>query len=214
MDKVAADLARLVDADPGRAAVEWNEQGEKNIVELHDFIPALGSDFALVLALLTDETGTARLTLSPAPLSVDQLGEAISERLQRLRRQAVVAPEQILPQLATLPRRVDFMPGDMIPDFMRNLEGFVPLLKQRPNVGLEVRGCYDREIDLEPLLARLYDANAMDFPDDALLNLAQDRAAHIQYFLVENLGLPAERILLQEGSACGHQVDLRPFASW
>jgi hypothetical protein len=214
LDKVALDLARFVNADPTKAAVEWKEEDEKNIVELYHFIPAADSDFALVLALLTNNAGIARLNLSSERLSLDRLTEAITEHMQRLRRQAVVAPEKILLQFDTLPTKIDFIPGNIIPDFMSNFEGFVVLLNQRPNLGLAVRACYDRELDLPPLLARLDEAKEMEFPDDALMDLAQDRAAYIQHHLVENLGLPAERIVIQEGSACGHQVDLLPLAAW
>jgi hypothetical protein len=145
-----------------KGGIRWipsAEQKDAGSVHFSGFTPRPDSEYALLLALLTDSDGSFSLPLSlPATASPAQVSEAALKKLHRLHLQAVVSPQAILEKDLsdlTLPQRVDFIVGDRLPDFMDDLENFVPLFARRPYLGLRVRGCYDDTADRKYLLRML-----------------------------------------------------------
>ncbi|MCI5141902.1 MAG: hypothetical protein D3909_09300, partial [Candidatus Electrothrix sp. ATG1] len=142
--------------------IRWvpaTEQQDKGRIHFSSFLPPLNSDFALLLAMLTDSEGTFTLPLSlSATASPAEISTAALKKLQRLHLQAVVSPQAVLekelPDL-TLPERINFIVGDSLPDFMDDLENFAPLFTRRPYLRLELRGCYDDTADRSYLLRLL-----------------------------------------------------------
>lgn len=121
-------------------------------IRMTGITPLPDSEFALLLALLTDQSNTVNLQLpaldDTSPANV--LTKAVPLQLGRLRLQAAVSPLLILdsrlPEL-NLPRTVEFLPGETVPDFMEELEDYPALLALRPQLVLAVRGNYDDTTD-------------------------------------------------------------------
>jgi len=132
-------------------------------IQLTGITPLAGSDFSLVLALLTDEQGSfslpisAQATADPAGL----IGETVAEQLRRIRLQSVISPRlvlnKLLPELL-LPQTIEFLPGETVPDFMEGLEDYAALLELRPHLGLVLQGSYDEKTDRQYLLQILQEA--------------------------------------------------------
>ncbi|XCN72093.1 MAG: DUF748 domain-containing protein [Candidatus Electrothrix aestuarii] len=151
-------------------SAEGKDQGQ---LDCKDFRPRQDSEYALLLALLTDNEEEFSLPLSlPATALPAEISKAALETLHRLHLQAVVSPQAVLekelPDL-TLPQRIDFVVGDSLPDFMTSLENFSPLLERRPYIGLQIQGRYDDTADREYLLRLLQEE------EDYRVNLENDR---------------------------------------
>ncbi|WP_339138782.1 MAG: DUF748 domain-containing protein [Candidatus Electrothrix sp. GW3-4] len=135
------------------------EQKNEGRVHFIGFLPQPDSEYALLLALLTDNKGTFSLPLSlPATASPSKISNATLKKLQRLHLQAVVSPQAVLekelPDL-TLPQRITCLVGDSLPDFMDDLENFTSLMTRRPHLALQLQGCYDDMTDRKYLLSLL-----------------------------------------------------------
>ncbi|MCW5201527.1 DUF748 domain-containing protein [Desulfobulbus sp. US4] len=161
MDNAAKQFAEQLGLEE-KGGIRWvpsAEQKDEGRVHFNGFLPQPGSEFSLLLALLTDNDGKFSLPLSlPATASPAEISDAALKKLHRLHLQAVVSPQAVLeknlPDL-TLPQRVNFIVGDRLPDFLDDLENFAPLFARRSHLGLRVRGCYDDSADREYLLRML-----------------------------------------------------------
>jgi hypothetical protein len=150
-------LAEELGADKEKAQAWRTLSQTEDRLDLNGFAPRPDSDFALILALLSDKDGHFSLQLqgvSAGAAEAEIAASALSE-LRRFRLQAAAAPEKFLPDLAGLPRNVEFLPGDKLPDFPPQLEGYAALFASRPHFGLAVRGCFDKETDRKSLRAVL-----------------------------------------------------------
>jgi flagellar basal body-associated protein FliL len=142
--------------------IRWipsTEQQDQGQVRFSGFLPQQGSDYTLLLGLLTDNNGAFSFPLSlPATASPKEISQKAKARLQRLHLQTVVSPHAVLekefPDLA-LPQRINFVVGDSLPDFMDDLENFAVLLERRPFLRIQLRGCYDDTADRKYLLRLL-----------------------------------------------------------
>jgi uncharacterized protein involved in outer membrane biogenesis len=153
-----------IDAQFGRA--DWSVSSsspDSGRIQLTGLTPLPDSDFSLVLALLTDATGSFRLPV-PAPAAADPAGlinGTVAEQLRQLRLQAVISTRLVLskflPEL-NLSRKIEFLPGETVPDFMAELADYATLLELRPHLDLILRGHMDEITDHQYLLQILQEA--------------------------------------------------------
>ncbi len=203
---VQALFADSLTLDTSKTTVDLTVSTEDpGTIQLTNISPLPGSDFALLLALLADQSETVSLQLpaldDTSPAAV--LSRAIPNLLNRLRLQATVSPRLIinhlLPEL-NLPGTVEFLPGETVPDFMEGLEDYETLLTQRPHLMLAVRGNFNDTTDRQSLLQVLQEeADALR----ALENIRREqRRAELtleQHKLAKQNNPPPEnRLRLQE----------------
>lgn len=270
-----SDLFKI---DAHNSSANWNVSSaspDLGKIKLTGLNPLPGSDFSLVLALLTDATDSFSLPV-PAPAAADPsglIGGTVSEQLRRLRLQAVISTRLVLnkflPEL-NLPQKIEFFPGEIVPDFMAVLADYATLLEQRPHLGLIIRGNIDEKTDHQYLLQILEEVadtsielenlrreqlqtqllakeeqrlttlisqgepahkdrlqhieqrpdlqslprEEPQLPDNALQDLARQRAEVILSYLTDDLMISADRIELEESSSNGTQVDLILKPQW
>ncbi|MGX9728195.1 MAG: DUF748 domain-containing protein [Candidatus Electronema sp. VV] len=154
------ELARQLSLDGSQGKVSRTVSAEGDRLDFSGFAPLPKSDYAFVLALLTDKEGRFSLPLQGLPAAADEaaVSKAAAEQLQRLHLQSVATPWEVLERLApnlAQAKKTDFIPGDKVPDFMEGLDGLRALSTLRPHLGWAVRGCYDQEADAKPLLDQL-----------------------------------------------------------
>ena len=186
-------------------------------IRLTGLVPMPDSDLSMTLALLTDKKGSFSL---PVPLESAgdpaRLFEQVTTgQLRQLRLQAVISTrlvlDKFLPEL-NLPRDIEFLPGETVPDFMEGLEDYAALLELRPHLSMILRGNYDEKTDRHYLLQVLQEA------EDAqreLENLRREElrtkllAAEQQYLAsLTKQGIPANR---EELHQIEQQPDLQPL---
>ncbi len=200
----AAQYLRPLNCRTENTVASWNSSTtgtESGTIQLTGLRPNPGSEFSLVLALLTDSEGHISLPLA-APCSINPVADAarsLVDQLQRLRLQAVISPglvlNRFLPDLV-LPDSVDFLEGESTPDFMAGLDDYKTLLQQRPHLGLAVQGHFDEDADRRQLLAVLQEEA------DARTELTNIRREQERRRL-----LAAEELKLAELAAQGKPVD-------
>ena len=212
-----------IEGDSGTA--EWTVTPSTDVpgrLELTGLTPLPGSDYSLLLALLTDAQGSFSLELentSPAGMI-----DALVVRLKKLRLQTVVSPwlvlTKTLPDL-NLAQNINFFPGESTPDFIDGLDDYAQLLKQRPHLSIALQGKYDEEDEQELMQKLQTKADLQPLPevriqlaDNILSTLALQRAEVIRNYLVDKLQIPAARIVTEEVSAGGSRVELLPVPLW
>ena len=203
-----------------RASADWHFSSPPNdsgLIQLTGIVPMPGSDLSLTLALLTDKNGSFILPVSPeAAGNPDHLLEqGVIARLRQLRLQAVISPrlvlDKFLPDL-NLPREIEFLAGESVPDFMEGLEDYAALLERRPRIGLIIRGNYDEKTDRQYLLQVLQEAADAQRElenlgrEELRTRLLADEEQHLADMAKQ--GLPANREKLQQ---IEQQPDLQPL---
>jgi hypothetical protein len=155
LDGAAKELAKQLALDSSQARLTRTVSAEGDRLNFSGFIPQAKSDYAFVLALLTDKDGAFSMPLQAVPFSApdDVIVKIVTTTLQKLRDTPPwTALEKITPNLPK-ERSIDFLPGDKVPDFMAGLDG-LRQLGSHPHLGWSVKGCYDQEADRKALLAQ------------------------------------------------------------
>jgi hypothetical protein len=141
-----------------RSRADWTiSTDQPGWIRLTDIAPTADSELSELLALLTDPENSVLLKTgshnSAAP--ADLLGKAVPSLLRQLRLQAVISPRLVLdkslPEL-NLPKQVEFLAGEAVPDFMEGLEDYSALIGRRPHLRLVLRGNYAENTDQQHLL--------------------------------------------------------------
>ena len=154
------ELAQQLSLDGKQGKVSRTVSAESDRLDFSGFVPLPKSDYAFVLALLTDKEGRFSLPLQGLSAAADEaaVSRAVIEQFQRFRLQSLAAPwaalEKLVPQIAQA-QTIDFIPGGNLPDFMEGLDSIRALSALRPHLGWAVRGCSDQEADAKPLLEQL-----------------------------------------------------------
>ncbi len=158
-----SDLFKI---DVQNSSADWSfssSSPDSGRIRLTGLTPLPDSDFSLVLALLTDATGSFSLPV-PASAAADPaglFGGTVAGQLRLLRLQAAISTrlvlDKFLPEL-DLPREIEFLSGETVPDFMAVLADYATLLEQRPHLGLILRGNMDEKTDHQYLLQILQEA--------------------------------------------------------
>ncbi len=272
LDNAAKELAKRLALDSSRGRLSRTVSTKDDRLDFSGFTPQPKSDYALALAVLTDKDGAFSLPLQALPLSAadEAIVAAAAEMLQKLRD---TPPWTVLEKLVpNLPKaeRIDFLPGEKLPDFMEGMDSFRTLFSSRPHLGWSVTGCYDQETDRKALLAqakksgdeKIEAENARrkqeldrllaqevlrqmtlnkaglpivkdllpeikarpdlqplpqpqdELPDSALTDLARARAEVVRDHVVSKLGIPAERVRLEESASCGARTELKLHPVW
>jgi hypothetical protein len=158
-------LAESLAMDGKKAVASWQvsrDTGKNNRVTIRGLVPLAGSDFSLVLALLTDERDSFSLPLLPgSPTPAKVVSKSVVAQLRRLGLQTIVSPmlvlEKFLPSL-NLAQNVEFLAGEAVPDFMAGLDGYAALLRKRPHLAIALRGGFDDELDRQYFIRILEEA--------------------------------------------------------
>ncbi|MGR0482633.1 MAG: DUF748 domain-containing protein [Candidatus Electronema sp. V4] len=213
------ELARQLSLDGSQGKVSRTVSAEGDRLDFSGFAPLPKSDYAFVLALLTDKEGRFSLPLQGLPAAADEVAvsKAASEQLQRLRLQIVATPWEVLERLApnlAQAKKTDFIYGDKVPDFMEGLDSLRALSALRPHLGWAVRGCYDQEADTKPLLDQLRKSGEQELEAENLRRkqelerlLAQETQ---RQETLNKAGLPIIKDMLPEIRA---REDLQPLAA-
>ncbi len=156
--KVAQTLAEQLNLKNGSISRTIKE-GEDRL-DFAGFVPKASSDYALTLALLTDQDGAFTMPLQSMPFAAaeETISATAADKFKRLRSQCHDEPWTVLDKLVpdiSKARKIDFIPGDKVPDFMNSLNSLRTLFSIRPHAGWAVQGCYDAEADAKPLLAQI-----------------------------------------------------------
>ncbi|MBW2328412.1 MAG: DUF748 domain-containing protein [Deltaproteobacteria bacterium] len=158
-----SDLFKI---DVHNSSAEWSVSSpspDSGRIQLTGLTPLPDSDFSLVLALLTDTTGSFSLPVSAQAVAdpAGLVGGNVAGHLRQLRLQAVISTRLVLskflPEL-NLPRKIEFLPGETVPDFMAELADYATLLELRPHLDLILRGHMDEITDHQYLLQILQEA--------------------------------------------------------
>jgi outer membrane protein OmpA-like peptidoglycan-associated protein len=151
---------------------------------------AISSAVQLAVALLKDRQGEIYLDLPVTGRTDDphfSISHLVFEMVQNLFTKAEEAPFSLLPSLSSVQEdwsSVGFAPGsaELFPGEQEKLLKLATALNDRPALKIKVVGLVDRV-----------------GADVGLQNLAEDRAAGVRAFLVEQGGMDGARLLLESG---------------
>ena len=156
----------LFKIDVHNSSADWSVSSsspDSGRIRLTGVTPFPDSDYSLLLALLTDTTGSFSLPV-PAPAAADPAGlisGTVAGQLRQLRLQAAISTRLVLDKFMpglNLPQEIEFLPGETVPDFMAVLVDYATLLEQRPHLGLILQGNMDAKTDHQYLLQILQEA--------------------------------------------------------
>lgn len=161
--KVGQNLADQLNLKSG--TVSRTVKDSEDQLDFAGFTPKPESDYALTLALLTDKDGSFTMPLQAMPFAAaeETISATAADKFKRLRSQCQDEPwtvlEKMIPDISKA-RKIDFIPGDKVPDFMNGLNSIRTLFSIRPHLGWAVQGCHDAEADTKTLLAHIQQSEA------------------------------------------------------